>query len=112
MTSSNSHTRLPNDLERDLSAFQRDLSRQPQKPSDPSPTAHYLSDVPGQPLFWLWPGRIPLGHLTLLDGARGSGLSLLALTLAACVSSGSPLPDGTPTQPGNVILFAPYDSPP
>src|SRR5436305_38434 len=51
------------------------------------------------------------GHLTLLDGAPGSGLSLVALTLAACISSGSPLPDGTPTQPGHVILLAPYDSP-
>ena len=40
----------------------------------------------------------------------GCGLSLFALTLAACISSGSPLPDGTPTLPGNVILFAPYDS--
>jgi hypothetical protein len=69
-----------------------------------------LSDVPSKPLTWLWPGRIPLGHLTLLDAAPGSGLSLLALTLAACVSRGSPLPDGTPTQQGTVILLAPYDS--
>ncbi|MFL5592310.1 MAG: AAA family ATPase, partial [Ktedonobacteraceae bacterium] len=52
-----------------------------------------------------------LGHLTLLDAAPGSGLSLVALTLAACVSSGSPLPDGTPTQQGHVLLLAPYDSP-
>ena len=75
----------------------------------PLPTVHFLSDIPSKPLTWLWPGRIPLGHLTLLDGAPASGLSLLALTLAACVSSGSPLPDGTPTQAGNVILLAPYD---
>ena len=40
-----------------------------------------------------------------------TGLSLVALTLAACVSSGSPLPDGTLTQQGHVILLAPYDSP-
>ncbi|MFL5700355.1 MAG: AAA family ATPase [Ktedonobacteraceae bacterium] len=51
------------------------------------------------------------GHLTPLDGAPGSGLSLVALTLAACVSSGSPLPDGTPIQQGHVLLLAPYDSP-
>ena len=69
-----------------------------------------LSDVPSKPLTWLWPGRIPLGHLTLLDAAPGCGLSLLALTLAASVSRGSPLPDGTPTQQGTVILLAPYDS--
>src|SRR6266581_3482023 len=84
---------------------------QPTRPPAPFPTAVFLlSDVTSQPLTWLWPGRIPLGHLTLLDAAPGSGLSLLALTLAACVSSGSPLPDGTPTQQGTVILLAPYDS--
>ncbi|MFL5705095.1 MAG: AAA family ATPase [Ktedonobacteraceae bacterium] len=75
-----------------------------------SPAGLFLSDVPCKPLTWLWPGRIPLGHLTLLDAAPDCGLSLFALTLAACVSSGSPFPDGTPTQQGNVILFAPYDS--
>src|SRR6266581_8271881 len=85
---------------------------QPTRPPAPFPTAVFLlSDVTSQPLTWLWPGRIPLGHLTLLDAAPGSGLSLMALTLAACVSSGSPLPDGTPTQRGYVLLLAPYDSP-
>ena len=75
-----------------------------------SPAGLFLSDVPGKPLNWLWPGRIPFGHLTLLDAIPGCGLSLFALTLAARISSGSPLPDGTPTLPGNVVLFAPYDS--
>lgn len=75
-----------------------------------SPLELFLSDVPDKPLTWLWPGRIPMGHLTSLDATPGSDPSLLALTLAACVSSGNPLPGGTPTQPGTVILFAPYDS--
>lgn len=75
-----------------------------------SPLEIFLSDVPDKPLTWLWPGRIPLGHLTLLEATPGSDPSLLALNLAACVSSGKPLPGGTPTQPGTVILFAPYDS--
>jgi AAA domain len=75
-----------------------------------SPAGLFLSDVPDTPLTWLWPGRIPLGHLTLLDAAPGSDPSLLALTLAACVSSGKPLPDGTPTRSGCVILSTPYDS--
>jgi len=74
------------------------------------PSTLLLSNVPGNPLTWLWPGRVPLGHLTLVDAAPGCDLSLFALTLAACISSGSPLPDSTTTLPGNVILFAPYDS--
>src|SRR6266536_3097369 len=101
------------DLEREMAHHERSLAKkqQPQKPPAPQPSAHFLSQMPGQPLTWLWPDRIPQGHLTLLDAAPGSGLSLVALTLAACISSGSPLPDGTPTQQGYVLLLAPYDSP-
>ncbi|MGI9061121.1 MAG: AAA family ATPase [Ktedonobacteraceae bacterium] len=50
-----------------------------------------------------------MGHLTYLDGDPGVGKSLLALHLAACVSSGSAMPDGTPGKQGGVILIAPYD---
>ena len=99
-------------LERSLGLQPHSLADQPQpEPAPaPSPAGYFFSYIPTKPLTWLWPGRIPLGHLTLLDAAPGSGLSLFALTLAACISSGSPLPDGTPTQQGNVILFAPYDN--
>lgn len=75
-----------------------------------SPLELFLSDVPDKPLTWLWPGRIPLGHLTLLDATPGCDPSLLALTLAAYISSGKSLPGSEPTPPANVILFAPYDS--
>ena len=70
-----------------------------------------LSDIPTQPFTWLWEQRIPLGHLTYLDADPGIGKSLFALHLAACVSSGSPMPDGTPSKQGNVILLAPHDHP-
>jgi len=70
-----------------------------------------LSDIPAQPLTWLWEQRIPMGHLTYLDGDPGIGKSLFALHLAACISSGSPMPDGTPGKQGNVILLAPHDHP-
>ena len=82
----------------------------PTVPSAPSlPASLLLSDIPTTPLTWLWPARIPQGHLTLLDAAPGCNPSLFALTLAARISRGSPLPDGTPTPQGNVLLFAPYD---
>src|SRR5438067_1451061 len=103
---------IQRDLKREIAHHERlHPKQQSQKPPAPEPTIRFLDRVPDQPLSWLWPGRIPQGHLTLLDAAPGSGLSLLALTLAACVSSGSPLPDGTPTQQGYVLLLAPYDSP-
>src|SRR2546430_357800 len=114
MPSRTSDDFIRRDTEREIAPHNRPVAKKqppPQKPPAPLPTAQFLSQVPDKPLTWLWPGRIPQGHLTLLDAAPGSGLSLLALTLAACVSSGSPLPDGTPTQQGHVLLLAPYDSP-
>jgi AAA domain len=106
-------------LEHSLSPNQRHSSGHdhfphPSVPSAAAPPSSLsgllLSEVPSTPLTWLWPARIPLGHLTLLDAAPGCNPSLFAITLAASISSGSPLPDGTPTTQGNVILFAPYDS--
>src|SRR2546421_3608642 len=113
MKSRNFEDFMMRDTEREIAHHERFLAKQQQsqKPPAPEPTIRFLDQLPDHPLTWLWPGRIPQGHLTLLDGAPGSGLSLVALTLAACISSGSPLPDGTPTQRGYVLLLAPYDSP-
>src|SRR2546421_10603257 len=74
------------DLEREIAHHERlHPKQQSQKPPAPEPTIRFLDQVPDKPLPWLWPGRIPQGHLTLLDG--------------------------TPTQRGYVLLLAPYDSP-
>jgi len=45
----------------------------------------------------LWPGRLPLGKLSILDGDPGLGKSLLALDLCARLSTGRPFPDGRPS---------------
>jgi RecA-family ATPase len=39
------------------------------------------------------------------------GKSLLAIYIAACVSTGHPMPDGAPGKQGSVILIAPEDAP-
>jgi len=70
-----------------------------------------LSEVETQPIEWLWRGRIPFGKITILDGDPGVGKSLLALTIAACVSTGRPMPDSTFGWQGGVILITPEDSP-
>ena len=62
-----------------------------------------------QEVRWLWEKRIPLGKLTILDGDPGMGKSLLSIALAASVSTGHPMPDGTPVTQGSVILIAPED---
>jgi AAA domain len=61
------------------------------------------------PQRWLWPGRIPLGTITLVDGDLGCGKSLLTQQIAAHVSAGTPLPDGSQTIKGGVVMIAPYE---
>src|SRR5262249_12356961 len=62
-------------------------------------------------LEWLWPGRLPLGKLVLLDGDPDQGKSLLTLDWAARVTTGRPWPDGSlPGSPQPVILLAGEDN--
>jgi RecA-family ATPase len=68
-----------------------------------------LSEVETQQVRWLWSGRIPLGKLAILDGDPGLGKSLLTLDIAARVTTGRPMPDGTPSEQGGVVLVAPED---
>jgi len=69
-----------------------------------------LSEVETQQIDWLWQRRVPLGKITLLDGDPGIGKSLLAITIAACISTGRPMPDGTPGRQGSIILITSEDS--
>ena len=63
------------------------------------------SDVQREPLRWLWPGWIPLGKVVMLDGDPGRGKSTVTMDLAARISTGSPMPDGSRIEgPGNVIM--------
>ncbi len=70
-----------------------------------------LSDVTPETLRWLWPGRIPAGKITLLDGDPGLGKSTLLCELAARISRGEPLPgdDSGPGAPRGVLLFSAED---
>jgi len=81
----------------------------PEPDPDEEALGVFLSQVEAQPVHWLWQKRIPLGKITLLDGDPGMGKSLLAIDLAARVSSGLPMPDGTPGPQGGVIMIAPED---
>jgi RecA-family ATPase len=68
-----------------------------------------VAHVDREPVRWLWPGRIPLGKLTVLDGDPGVGKSTLTLTIAAKVTTGSPFPDGARPDPADVILLSAED---
>jgi hypothetical protein len=61
----------------------------------PALTARPLSQITSAPVRWLWERYLPRGKLAILDGDPGVGKSLLALDLAARLSRGGYLPDGT-----------------
>jgi len=68
-----------------------------------------LSTVEAETLRWLWPRRIPLGKLTLIDGDPGNGKSALTIDLAARVSAGRDFPDETPGRLGGVVICSAED---
>lgn len=69
-----------------------------------------LSDVPPREVEWLWPDRIPLGELTILDGDPSVNKSSFTLDLAARVSTGKDMPDGPPGVKGRVLALLGEDS--
>jgi RecA-family ATPase len=78
------------------------------------PLSSFLSDSFVQPLSshfdhsveWLWPGRLGLGKLAILDGDPGLGKSLLTLDWTARLSTGRPFPDGEPSPgPASVLIL-------
>src|SRR5258708_34732307 len=68
--------------------------------------------VVAQAVSWLWPERLPLGKLVILDGDPDLGKSLIALDLCARLSTGRPFPDGRPGPgPANALVLSAEDSP-
>jgi hypothetical protein len=80
------------------------------EPLPPQPALAFAHAIPPAPLAWLWPHRIPHAQLTLLVGEPGAGKSLLAIDLAARISTGRPWPD-QPTPSPALALPAPPDTP-
>lgn len=70
-----------------------------------------MANVKPCSVSWLWPGRIPLGRITLLAGRPGEGKSLLTTDMAARVTTGTPWPDGSDCPQGSVILISAEDDP-
>jgi hypothetical protein len=64
---------------------------------------------------WLWPSRVPLSAVTLLDGDPGLGKSTLTIDLSARTSRGwamPPEPGGVQVaEPADVVLLSAEDDP-
>ncbi len=70
-----------------------------------------MADVEPREIAWLWPGRMPLGRITLLVGRPGEGKSFLTCDMAARITTGTPWPDGSDCPTGSVILLSGEDDP-
>jgi hypothetical protein len=69
------------------------------------------NQVVAHPVSWLWPQRLPLGKLVILDGDPDLGKSLLALDLCARLSTGRSFPDGGPGPgPANALVLSAEDT--
>ncbi len=65
-----------------------------------------VADVKAERVRWLWPKRLPLGKLVVLDGDPGLGKSTLTLDIAARVTRGAKMPDSDEERPPAAVLIA------
>jgi putative DNA primase/helicase len=76
----------------------------------PGPVLVKLAMVQREAVDWLWSGYLARGKLHMLDGDPGLGKSTTALDLAARLSRGAPMPDGSPgIAPAGVVILTAED---
>jgi len=69
-----------------------------------------MSDVEPKDIEWLWPGRIPIGKVSILSGSPDKGKSLVTLDIASRVTTGRKWPDCAESpKTGGVIIVGVED---
>jgi RecA-family ATPase len=69
-----------------------------------------VADVARERVTWLWRGYLPVGKVVVLDGDPGLGKSTVTADLAARITIGKPMPDGSGGgDPGAVVLASAED---
>lgn len=69
------------------------------------PACFRLDRVPIRPIHWLWRPYLACGKLALLDGDPGAGKSLFTADLAARLTRGGRMPDGSWRRKKANVLF-------
>jgi putative DNA primase/helicase len=101
---------MPKRKNSDTAVLEPSKSKKPQsqKPKPPkrkrNPNLVCAADYPAEGVRWLWPGRIPLGKVTLLAGDPGNGKSLLTIDIASRVTRGAAWPDEQQNPPSALPL--------
>jgi hypothetical protein len=84
------------------------------KPEDPL-SIRPLSSFRAKPVQWTWRNYIPRGYVTFLEGDPGECKSTILYDVAARITRGRPMPDGSDNclngQPGKVLIFNAEDGP-
>lgn len=75
----------------------------------PSLVTRSIADVEEEQVDWLWENWLPKGMFTILGGYAGDGKSTLTAWLAAALSTGGKLPDGSIAPITNTLMFAAED---
>src|SRR5262249_26887301 len=76
----------------------------------PELIAQRASDIPIEPVEWLWPGRIAVGKQTLIAGEAGLGKSQMAIAIVAAVTTGGVWPCNEGNAPlGSAIILSAED---
>ena len=63
------------------------------------------SDVEEKNVKWLWYPYIPYGKITVVQGDPGDGKSTFILNVAACLTTGKDLPDGTSIDKAENVVY-------
>jgi len=104
--------REPAELRAEIEALAAGVPTQDAASIIGGPVLICMADVQPCEVKWLWPGRIPLGRISLLVGRPGEGKSFATTDVAARVSTGAPWPDGSGNAPrGSVIFICAEDDP-
>jgi RecA-family ATPase len=75
------------------------------------PIVKSMADVVPEKVSWLWQGWIPFAAMSILDGDPGVGKSTVTVDIAARVSAGLRMPDGSRGFHGRVMLLGAEDDP-
>lgn len=88
------------------------VSVQHGEPSAPTSAFVSAASITPRSIAWLWQGYLPLGSHVVLDGDPGLGKSTLVYDLAARVTQGHTMPDGSPSVgPSAVVIASAEDDP-